>query len=623
MLLNEQVELPNQADPSNLPYAVVIGQNDANQHELCHNVDNASNKKNNWRCLHIKLPITGKLSKMNSIMVILSIDLVATLCLFCTTHKWWFLTGHPYDFINLYDDFTNFHRGTSDTIFLLILRFLSLWILSCIAIKKGVPKELWTENRNCCCVSLICCNSKSNRTNTRRHKNTSEIQNLLSTDNEAVAGIDDNRSLLPQFDTKSENESYEQRKQKCVAYKYCILLLMFLLCTAFQAYIGIKCVTFDFLSNDSYKVAQAVLYGVSVCCINIEIFLFKEFVESATNLGDSIMVKTLHPHPLKQKKKVKFWCNLCRSRAKYFTYRCDDCAFDVCSSCYKKERKKLKAKQEEKLKKEKQSSMKDGGKLSNNININAASESFKYGNSSMAPQNDPTEQLQKEITGTRYMMRALSLCRPHAYLICTAFTCLAINSAANLLLPRSQGKILDTIAGDPNRKEFVYQIKLYLILSVVVGLFGSIRNLCFRFTIRRLMVSIRSMMFSNLIVQDIQFFDDMSTGELISRMTNDVGSMLSPLRTMLQSTLSNIILLFGGLIMCFITSWRLSMLAFTTVAPVLFLTGQYAKWSKTINRAICMLSTFSHTCLNFRSQTSTPFPYFFKKLSSVLCFPAI
>ena len=93
-------------------------------------------------------------------------------------------------------------------------------------------------------------------------------------------------------------------------------------------------------------------------------------------------------------------------------------------------------------------------------------------------------------------------------------------------------------------------------------------------------------MFRTMMVQDIAFFDGMSTGELTSRMTSDVNGMVSPLRTMLQSALSNSISLIGGLIACFVTSWRLSMLAFTTVAPVIFLTGQYAKWSRGLNRQI-------------------------------------
>ena len=99
-------------------------------------------------------------------------------------------------------------------------------------------------------------------------------------------------------------------------------------------------------------------------------------------------------------------------------------------------------------------------------------------------------------------------------------------------------------------------------------------------------VSVRSLMFRTLIVQDMSFFDDMSTGELLSRMSNDVGAMLRPLGMLLSMFLTNIIFLFGGLGGCFYTSWRLSLLAFTTIAPIVYLTSEYAKWSRGINRNI-------------------------------------
>ena len=326
------------------------------------------------------------------------------------------------------------------------------------------------------------------------NNNKSAAEDDEEEDDEEIEGIEDKRRLQPKFDNKTDSELYEKRKQNCSMIKYSILLFMFILCTCYQGYIGIKCVTFDFKSNNApshYETWQAILFGICVICINIEIFLFKNFIESATDVGDCILVKSLHPHPLKQRKKVKFWCDLCRSRAKFCTYRCDNCHFDVCSDCYKKEKKKLKMKAQKQNASSSSSSMtmKDGGKLFKNIRINAASETYEYDNIKHAPENDPTAEQQKKITSTRYMLRALSLCRPHALLIIIAFSCLLINSVSNLLLPRSQGHILDEIVND-NHSEFIYQIKYFLVLSIIVGLFGSIRNLCFAFTIRKLMVSI-------------------------------------------------------------------------------------------------------------------------------------
>merc|ERR1719424_2152386 len=62
--------------------------------------------------------------------------------------------------------------------------------------------------------------------------------------------------------------------------------------------------------------------------------------------------------------------------------------------------------------------------------------------------------------------------------------------------------------------------------------------------------------------------------------------MASPIFSALPTLLSNVILLVGGVVMCFVVSWRLSMLAFTTALPIMHVTRAYAEWSSKINRAI-------------------------------------
>jgi ABC-type multidrug transport system fused ATPase/permease subunit len=69
---------------------------------------------------------------------------------------------------------------------------------------------------------------------------------------------------------------------------------------------------------------------------------------------------------------------------------------------------------------------------------------------------------------------------------------------------------------------------------------------------------------------------------------------------MMGSLLSNSILLVGGVAMCFVTSWQLSLLAFTTIGPIVHITQVsivppshlpdppqvYAQWSSHLNRQI-------------------------------------
>jgi len=87
-------------------------------------------------------------------------------------------------------------------------------------------------------------------------------------------------------------------------------------------------------------------------------------------------------------------------------------------------------------------------------------------------------------------------------------------------------------------------------------------------------------------VQDIAFFDGTTTGELTSRLGTDTNAMVSPIRSALAIFLTSSFSLIGGLIMCLNTSWRLSILAFTTIGPIVLLFRMYANWSRQLNREI-------------------------------------
>ena len=103
------------------------------------------------------------------------------------------------------------------------------------------------------------------------------------------------------------------------------------------------------------------------------------------------------------------------------------------------------------------------------------------------------------------------------------------------------------------------------------------QSLAFMVVGRKITVHVRGMLFKRIVVQDIAFFDGFRTGDLTQRLSGDVRAMVSPLQYTFSTFLSNTVLLIGGVVMCFYTSWRLSMLAFTTVLPIMHVTESYAK----------------------------------------------
>jgi ATP-binding cassette, subfamily B, bacterial len=192
---------------------------------------------------------------------------------------------------------------------------------------------------------------------------------------------------------------------------------------------------------------------------------------------------------------------------------------------------------------------------------------------------------QKEVTSYGYFCRALAFTMKHTHLVCISILCLLITCGTNLVLPHFTGRILDNVA-EHKHVNFAANVKFYVICAVSTGFFGSVSTLAITIIGRKIAADIRQRLFSNMMVQDITFFDGMMTGQLTSRLTNDTNGMVSPMRTLMNTILVNIIKFFGGLVMCLYTSWRLSILAFTSIGPIIFLISLYAQFSRDLNRQI-------------------------------------
>jgi len=156
------------------------------------------------------------------------------------------------------------------------------------------------------------------------------------------------------------------------------------------------------------------------------------------------------------------------------------------------------------------------------------------------------------------------------------------------LLPHFQGAIIDKVVPDANghydKDGFKYYIQLYILVMIIQGAISTLYSAIFTLISRRLKFTIRNTLFEKILSQDVAYYDGTETGRLISRLTVDLNMMMEPIQSSLSSLLSNILILVGGLVMCFVNSYRLSMLAFVTVGPISYLWDQYAQWSKGLAR---------------------------------------
>jgi len=94
-------------------------------------------------------------------------------------------------------------------------------------------------------------------------------------------------------------------------------------------------------------------------------------------------------------------------------------------------------------------------------------------------------------------------------------------------------------------------IKIYIYLMLAQGALSTLYSAIFTLVSRRLKFTIRNSLFEKILAQDVAYFDGTESGQLISRLTNDLDLMMAPIQSSLSSLLSNILILFGGMIMCF------------------------------------------------------------------------
>ena len=289
------------------------------------------------------------------------------------------------------------------------------------------------------------------------------------------------------------------------------------------------------------------MMGLGVLWVNVLTWALKELVQRSTK-DEGEYLPTLHHHKLHLTLKViGNWCDLCSQPCtSERAFRCKLCDFDLCFTCYSK---------------------KGAFTLEGQL------------------RGDKGVRSETVISNQSYFMRSVKLVGTEWPLFSVALIALIATNCANLFMPTIQGTILnDVVDGDTH--EFNKWVQIYLVVCIASGFFGGIQTLCFNIVGRKLANTIRNKLFSGIIMQDIAFFDGNSSGQLTSRLTNDVSFMINPIQSMLSTLLSNSMLLLGGIALSFYTSWRLSMLAFTTIGPIIYITQIYASWSQKLNRRI-------------------------------------
>lgn len=131
------------------------------------------------------------------------------------------------------------------------------------------------------------------------------------------------------------------------------------------------------------------------------------------------------------------------------------------------------------------------------------------------------------------MWRLLKLSWPDLPFLVAAFSFLSLAVLGETVIPYYSGRVIDILGGDFDPDAFASAIFFMSLISVGSSLCAGCRGSIFVFTMSRINLRIREMLFSSLLRQDLPFFQETKTGELNSRLSSDTKLMSSwlPLNT--------------------------------------------------------------------------------------------
>ncbi|XP_019949128.1 ABC-type oligopeptide transporter ABCB9 [Paralichthys olivaceus] len=194
-------------------------------------------------------------------------------------------------------------------------------------------------------------------------------------------------------------------------------------------------------------------------------------------------------------------------------------------------------------------------------------------------QEEGTQEREKTSSGAT-LGRLISISKKDGWLLCAAILFLLISAVCEAFIPYYYGRAIDSIVTNKSMEHFAKPVIILAALALASSFAMGVRGGVFTLTFARLNLRLRSRLFRTLMRQEIAFFDENHTGDIISRLSADttqVSDLISQnVNIFLRSTIKGT----GFFIFMFGMSWKLTLvtlMGFPFIGLVSKLHGAYYK----------------------------------------------
>ncbi len=186
-------------------------------------------------------------------------------------------------------------------------------------------------------------------------------------------------------------------------------------------------------------------------------------------------------------------------------------------------------------------------------------EAIKEQNEEPVPLSREPRSPRKTRTKTKLpLRRVLSLLRPYRWLLVVAAFLLAITNGLALLFPLVIRTLLNTILVQRNERLLNLVVVVLLAVFILQALLEAVQSYLITSFGERLSFDLRTKLFQHLQRLPLSFFDHRRTGELMSRVTNDVTVVQTSLTNNVLPIVSQVVMLVGSVVIAVLINWRIT-----------------------------------------------------------------
>lgn len=158
--------------------------------------------------------------------------------------------------------------------------------------------------------------------------------------------------------------------------------------------------------------------------------------------------------------------------------------------------------------------------------------------------------------------------RPYRLMVLAAFVALSVTAMISLILPLAVRRVVDNFEGGTSPLLNQY-FGAALIIVALLAMGTAVRYYLVTRLGERVVADIREAVFDRMVGMSPSFYENIMTGEVLSRITTDTTLILSVIGSSVSVALRNVFVFVGGMVLLMMTSAKLTGLVLLIVPAVI------------------------------------------------------